>query len=82
MQFNSYSYLLLLLVTVLLFWNLPVRFRRAYVLILSVLFYASWNVYFLIIPVIMCAIVFFSSIKIREGGPPDSARSGQGSQLS
>ena len=68
MQFNSYSYLLLLLVTVLLFWNLPVRFRHVYVLILSILFYASWNVYFLIIPVTMCVIVFWSSSKIREGG--------------
>src|SRR4029453_4723440 len=68
MQFNSYSYLLLLLVSVLLFWNLPVRFRHAYVLILSILFYASWNVYFLIIPVIMCVIVFWSRSKIREGG--------------
>jgi alginate O-acetyltransferase complex protein AlgI len=68
MQFNSYSYLLLLLVTVLLFWNLPIRFRHAYVLTLSILFYASWNVYFLIIPVTMCVIVFWSSSNIREGG--------------
>jgi alginate O-acetyltransferase complex protein AlgI len=68
MQFNSYSYLLVLLVSVLLFWNLPVRFRHAYVLILSILFYASWNVYFLIVPVIMCVIVFWSSSKIRDGG--------------
>src|SRR5262249_43199424 len=68
MQFNSYSYLLLLLVTVLLFWNLPVRFRHTYVLILSILFYASWNVYFLIIPSTMCVIVFWSGSKIREGG--------------
>src|SRR5262249_60038265 len=67
MQFNSYLYLLLLLVIVLLFWNLPVRFRHTYVLILSILFYASWNVYFLIIPMTMCVIVFWSSSKIREG---------------
>ena len=63
MHFNSYSYLLLLFLTVVLFWNLPVQFRHAYVLILSVLFYASWNVYFLIIPVIMCVIVFFSAVR-------------------
>src|SRR5262249_39280130 len=68
MQFNSYSYLLLLLFTVLLFWNLPVRFRHAYVLILSMLFYASWNIYFLIIPVIMCVMVFWSSSKFGGGG--------------
>ena len=68
MQFNSYSYLLLLFVSVLLFWNLPVRLRRGYVLILSVLFYATWNIYFLIIPVAMCAIAFWSSGKVRNGG--------------
>src|SRR5262245_57828157 len=70
MQFNSYSYLLLLIVSVLLFWNLPARFRHPYVLILSILFYASWNVYFLVIPVIMCLIVFWSGSMIREGGSP------------
>jgi alginate O-acetyltransferase complex protein AlgI len=69
MQFNSYSYLLLLLVVVLLFWNLPVRLRRGYVLILSLLFYATWNVYFLILPVILCAIVFWASSKVQEKGP-------------
>src|SRR5262249_46566173 len=68
MQFNSYSYLLLLGLAVLLFWNVPVRFRHGYVLLLSILFYASWNVYFLIIPMLMCLIVFWSSSKIREGG--------------
>ena len=67
MQFNSYSYLLLLFVAVLLFWNLPVRFRHGYMLILSFMFYATWNVYFLILPVILCAIVFWSSSKISEG---------------
>ncbi len=68
MQFNSYSYLLLLLVSVLLFWNLPVRLRHTYVVILSILFYASWNVYCLTIPMIICVIVFCSSRMIREGG--------------
>jgi D-alanyl-lipoteichoic acid acyltransferase DltB (MBOAT superfamily) len=68
MQFNSYSYLLLLLVAVLLFWNLPVRFRRGYVLILSFGFYAMWSVYFLVVPVILSLIAFWSGCKIRQGG--------------
>ncbi len=68
MQFNSYSYLLLLLVSVLLFWNMPVRYRRIYVLALSILFYASWNVYFLVIPIAMCGIAFWSGHTIRIGG--------------
>jgi D-alanyl-lipoteichoic acid acyltransferase DltB (MBOAT superfamily) len=69
MQFNSYSYLLLLLITVPIFWNLPVRHRRAYVLALSFGFYATWNVYFLILPVLLCVIAFWFSAKIRKGGP-------------
>jgi alginate O-acetyltransferase complex protein AlgI len=67
MQFNSYSYLSLLLVAVMLFWILPVRLRRGYVLALSFGFYAMWSVYFLIVPLIMCAAAFWSGGKIRRG---------------
>ena len=62
-------HLLLLLVTVLLFWSLPVRFAVVDVLALSFGFYAMWSLYFLIVPVVMCAIVFWSGGKICEGGP-------------
>jgi D-alanyl-lipoteichoic acid acyltransferase DltB (MBOAT superfamily) len=68
MQFNSYSYLLLLLLAILLFWSLPVRARRGYVLILSFAFYAMWSVYFVIVPIILSAIAFWSSARIRVGG--------------
>ena len=43
MQFNSYSYLALLPVAVAIFWTLPARARRAYIIILSVVFCATWN---------------------------------------
>ena len=65
MQFNSYSYLLALLIAVPLFWHLPVRFRRNYVLALSFAFYATWNIYFLALPLLICAIAFWSSNEIR-----------------
>jgi len=68
MQFNSYSYLLALLIAVPLFWYLPVRLRRNYVLALSFAFYATWSLYFLVLPIFMCAIVFWSSSRIRVGG--------------
>ena len=55
MQFNTYSYLLFLAIAAIVFWSLPVRLRRAYVLVVSLLFYASWNVYFLVLPLIICA---------------------------
>ena len=66
MQFNSYSYLLILFVAVILFWHLPVHLRRGCVLILSFLFYATWNVYFVLLPMGLCVIAFFSSYNIRN----------------
>jgi alginate O-acetyltransferase complex protein AlgI len=72
MQVNSYSYLLLLLIAVLTFWSIPIRFRRGYVLALSFAFYATWNVYFVILPVMLCAIAFWSGNKLRAGGLGES----------
>src|SRR2546426_2251920 len=61
MQFNSYSYLFFLLVTVIAFWLLPVGYRRGYVLLVSIAFYASWNPYFVAIPFVICVIVYLSA---------------------
>lgn len=58
MQFNSYSYLILLALAVMFFWALPVTTRRAYVLLLSVLFYASWTWLYAPLPFVICAGVF------------------------
>ena len=38
-----------------LFWALPVAFRRAYVLLLSVAFYASWTWMYAPLPFVICA---------------------------
>lgn len=50
MQFNSYSYLLLLIPVTALFWALPVPWRRWYVMAMSMLYYATWNPAFLAVP--------------------------------
>jgi alginate O-acetyltransferase complex protein AlgI len=68
MQFNSYSYLLLLVVVVPLFWALPIHVRRWYVLGLSILFYASWSPLFLLAPIALCAGVFLAALRISAGG--------------
>ena len=54
MQFNSYSYLLLLAVLVPICWAIPPSYRRWYVLALSILFYASWSPFFLLAPIALC----------------------------
>ena len=54
MQFNSYSYVLLLIPAVGLFWALPVAVRRWYVVILSIAYYATWNAAFVGVPLLLC----------------------------
>ncbi len=54
MQFNSYSYVLLLIPAAGLFWALPASLRRWYVLALSIAYYATWNVAFLGVPLLLC----------------------------
>jgi len=58
MQFNSYAYLVFLALAVLLFWSLPVRLRRPFVLLASLLFYASWNLYFVALPMLVCVVMY------------------------
>jgi D-alanyl-lipoteichoic acid acyltransferase DltB (MBOAT superfamily) len=59
MQFNSYSYLLLLIPVVGLFWALPDRVRRWYVLAVSIVYYATWNAPFIAVPLLLCVGVHF-----------------------
>lgn len=63
MQFNSYSYLGLLFISVVVFWTLPPRMRRWYVLALSIAFYATWSPIFVLVPVALCAGVFLIAQK-------------------
>jgi len=58
MAFNSLSYLGFLLAVVILYWILPARLRRVLVFAASVAFYASWNVVFLWLPVVVAGVVF------------------------
>ncbi len=58
MQFSSYSYLLFLAAAVLLFWALPVRMRRVYVLVASLLFYASWGVSLVVLPIVISTVTY------------------------
>ena len=58
MAFNSLTYLGCLLVVVIVYWLLPAGLRRPLVLAASVAFYASWNVIFLWVPLVVAAVVF------------------------
>src|ERR1017187_1985869 len=61
MQFNSYSFLLLLIPAVALFWTLPPAARRWYVPALSVAYYSAWHSAFLAVPLLVCAAVYVAA---------------------
>jgi alginate O-acetyltransferase complex protein AlgI len=72
MQFNSYSYLLLLVPVVVLFWSIPGSWRRWYVLLVSILFYATWNPLFVLLPLGICTTTYLCAQRMQ--GEPTSAR--------
>jgi D-alanyl-lipoteichoic acid acyltransferase DltB (MBOAT superfamily) len=56
--FNSVLYLVFLAVVVVVYWLLPERFRRMFVFVVSLLFYASWGLVFAWIPLLVAGIVY------------------------
>src|ERR1700704_6417154 len=58
MQINSFLYLSFLFVTVLTFWCMPVGWRRIFILAVSVFFYATWNMVFVLVPLSICVVVY------------------------
>src|ERR1035438_8279119 len=72
MQFNSYSYLLLLIPVTAVFWALPAAWRRWYVLAMSILYYATWNAAFVAVPLVLalgahCAAALLNAQPERGG---------------
>src|SRR5579864_364970 len=57
MTFNSTPYLCFLASAVALFWVLPARYRRAFALVASLGFYASWGLHFVWLPLLVAVIV-------------------------
>jgi len=72
MAFNSLTYLGFLFVVVIVYWLFPAGLRRALVLAASVVFYASWNVVFLWVPLAVATVVFLCGRLIQAN--PSQAR--------
>jgi len=64
MAFNSVPYLVLLALAAGLFWLLPAKYRRAFVWIASLGFYASWGLVFAWLPLLVAAIVYVAGRRI------------------
>ena len=58
MPFNSLPYLAFLAVAVAVYWLLPPRFRRVFVLVASLAFYATWGVVFVCVPLVVAGMVY------------------------
>lgn len=58
MPFNYYSYLLVLVLIVSVFWALPVKIRRWYLIAVSIAFYAAWTPQFVFVPLAIALGVF------------------------
>lgn len=79
MQFNSYSYLLLLIPFVMGFWMIPTASaRKWYLLGASALFYASWSMQFVALPFLICGISYFFAhrILVRKNQPGSDLKTG------
>lgn len=66
MPFNSLVYLTFLAVAVAVYWLLPAQWRRGFVLLASLGFYASWGAIFVVLPIVVAGIVFLFSRLIVE----------------
>jgi len=62
--FNSVPYLVLLGVTVATYWLLPARFRRMFVLVGSLAFYATWGMIFVWVPLLVAGAVYVAGKQI------------------
>ena len=67
MTFNSVNYLVLLAVAVAVYWLVPERARRVFVFVVSVLFYASWGLGFVWVPLFVAVLVFLIGQQLAMG---------------
>jgi alginate O-acetyltransferase complex protein AlgI len=64
--FNSFSYLVFLPLTVLIYWLLPQRFRTTLLLIASYLFYMNWIPYYGILIFALTIVNYFFGLAIER----------------
>ena len=67
MAFNSTAYLALLAAVVTAFWLLPPAFRRGFVLLASIAFYATWGLQLAWLPLVIASVVYIAGQRIATG---------------
>ena len=69
MLFNSLSYLIFLPVTVILFWLIPFKYRTAFLLLASYIFYMSWKPIYGILMLILTVANYLLGLAIDKYQP-------------
>lgn len=66
MFFNSLSYLVFLAVVFILYWQIPRRMGRWWLLLASIIFYGFWKIEFLCLIVFSAFVDFYVSLRIND----------------
>jgi alginate O-acetyltransferase complex protein AlgI len=66
MLFNSAAYLVFLPVVVAIYWFMPFRYRTAFLLAASYVFYMTWKPIYLVLIVALTAFNYFAGIAIEK----------------
>ncbi|MEZ5356536.1 MAG: MBOAT family O-acyltransferase [Bryobacteraceae bacterium] len=66
MAFTSYSYLLALIPVIGLYWLAPMKWRRWYLLAVSLLYYATWSAAHTALPLVVCGVAYVCGRKMEQ----------------
>lgn len=75
MFFNSLSYVVFLLIAVGVYWILPLRGGRRWLLLASIVFYGFWKVEFLVLIVFSAFVDYYVSLRIHDARTDQSRKS-------
>ena len=70
MFFNSLTYILFLIIAVVGYYSLPLRFGRWWILLGSIVFYGFWKVEFLCLIVFSAFVDYYVSLRIHDSKKP------------
>lgn len=66
MLFNSLNYLIFLPLVVILYFTLPAKIKKIFLLMASFFFYGFWNVKYLLLMILSIGVTFYTGIYIDE----------------
>ncbi len=74
MLFNSVQFAIFLPIVFIIYWAIPDRYRRYFLLIASYIFYMSWNPKYIVLIVFQSVISYYAGIRISKDGKKENKR--------